>query len=100
METNMNQECKKILESLEYSYSGAKMMNDNEAMTRISRAIKAFELAIDEDSIIHSGCYCQNCKRCDGFYFEDIYPNEVGICKINKMAVPPNGYCNYGVPRD
>lgn len=47
-------------------------MNDNEAMTRISRAIKAFELTIDEDSIIHSGCYCQ--RRCPnlikGEYYE------------------------------
>lgn len=96
----MNQECEKILQNLEYAYSGAKMMDDDEAKIRISRAIKAFELSTEEDSIIHNGCYCCDCKRCDGFYDSIIKPNEIGICKINQMAVGPNGYCNYGIPRD
>lgn len=100
MEISMNQECKKILQSLEYAYSGAKMMDDDEAMLRIANAIAAFELDIHKDCIIANGCHCQNCKRCDGFYFDDIIPNEVGICKINKMAVGPDGYCNYGISRN
>ena len=40
----MNEECEKILQSLEYAYSGAKMMNDYETQLRISRAINAFQL--------------------------------------------------------
>lgn len=96
----MNKECTKILETLEHVYSGAKMMDDSEAQIRIARAIKAFELAIDVDCIIHNGCYCCDCKRCNGFYNSTIKPDEIGICKINQMAVGPYGYCNYGVPRD
>lgn len=96
----MNQECEKIIQSLEYAFSGAKMMNDDEAMLRITNAINAFELDINKDCIITNGCYCQNCKRCNGFYNSMIEPNEIGICRINKMAVGPNGYCNYGIPRE
>ncbi len=90
---------KDILEYLEYAFSGAKMMDDYETQLRISRAINAFQLDICEDCIIVNGCYCQNCKRCDGFYFENTADKEMGICKINMMAVKPDGFCNYGVPR-
>lgn len=96
----MNQECKKIFQSLEYAYSGAKMAGDIEAQLRISRAMTAFKLNVNKDCIIENGCYCRNCKRCDGFNFESIEPEEKGICKINMMAVSPIGFCNYGIPRD
>lgn len=89
-----------VLNYLELSYCGAKMMHDDEAMLKISNAIAAFELDVHKDCIIVNGCYCQNCKRCDGFYDSVIKPDEIGICKINQMAVGPNGYCNYGIPRE
>lgn len=40
---------KEILEYLEYSYSGAKMMDDIELQTRIERAIEAFKADVHED---------------------------------------------------
>lgn len=40
---------------------------------------------------------CKDCKRCDGFSIpNDIQPNEIGICKINMMAVKQDGFCSYG----
>ena len=48
----MNDQEKNILEYLENSYTGARMMNDISAMIRIARAITAFkadpEIAEDE----------------------------------------------------
>ena len=38
-----------ILEYLECSYSGAKMMDDIELQTRIGRAIEAFKADVHED---------------------------------------------------
>lgn len=48
----MNSESEKILKRLEYAYSGAKMMDDDECMLRIIRAIEAFKLDIFKDCII------------------------------------------------
>lgn len=40
---------------------------------------------------------CKDCKRCDGFPEpDDIQPNEIGICRINMLAVKPEGFCSYG----
>ena len=50
----MNEESKKIQEHLEHTYSGAKMMDDVETMCRISRALIAFELNIEENCTIKS----------------------------------------------
>ena len=38
-----------VLQYLEYTYSGAKMMNDLEVMLRTARAIKAYELDVSKD---------------------------------------------------
>lgn len=44
---------------------------------------------------------CKDCKRCDGFPEpDDIQPNEIGLCKINMLAVKPDGFCSYGERRD
>ena len=42
---------------------------------------------------------CKDCKRVNGFPEKVIEPNEVGICRINMMAVKPNGFCSYGERR-
>lgn len=39
---------------------------------------------------------CKNCRRCDGFPGEEIEPNEIGICRINRVAVKPDDFCSYG----
>ena len=44
---------------------------------------------------------CKDCKRCDGFPEpDDIQPNEIGICRINMLAVKPEGFCSYGERKD
>ena len=43
---------------------------------------------------------CKNCRRCDGFPGEEIEPNEIGICCINRMAVKPDDYCSFGERRE
>ena len=48
----MIEEQKIILDYLENAYSGAKMADDVDSMTRIARAIKAFNLPTDKDCII------------------------------------------------
>lgn len=48
----MIEEQKIILEYLENAYSGAKMADDVDSMTRIARAIEAFNLPTDKDCII------------------------------------------------
>ena len=45
----MKDQEREILEYLEYSYSGAKMMDDIELQTRIGRAIEAFKADVPED---------------------------------------------------
>lgn len=55
----MNEESKKIQEYLEYAYSGAKMMDDFETMCRISRALLAFQLNIEEN------CTIKNSEKLD-----------------------------------
>ena len=45
----MNEQVKIIKEYLENSYSGAKMMDDAEGMTRISRALAALQADVDVD---------------------------------------------------
>ena len=42
---------------------------------------------------------CKDCRRCDGFPEKETEPNEVGICRINMMAVKPNDFCSYGERR-
>lgn len=44
----MNENELKILELLEQSYSGAKMMDDVSAMVRLSRAIAAFKSNVED----------------------------------------------------
>ena len=39
---------------------------------------------------------CKDCRRCDGFPRKEIEPNEIGICRINRMAVKPDDYCSFG----
>ena len=48
----MIEEQKIILDYLENAYSGAKMADDIDSMTRIARAIAAFNLPTDKDYII------------------------------------------------
>ena len=50
----MDDQQKMILEYLENSYTGAKMMGDLETMVRIARAIEAFNLPVDDDCVIES----------------------------------------------
>lgn len=50
----MNDEQKVILDYLETSYSGAKMMGDEETMLRIARAITAFKMDTDVDIFTES----------------------------------------------
>lgn len=50
----MDDQQKMILEYLENSYTGAKMMGDLETMVRVARAIEAFNLPIDDDCVIES----------------------------------------------
>lgn len=50
----MDDQQKMILEYLENSYTGAKMMGDPETMVRIARAIEAFNLPVDDDCVIES----------------------------------------------
>ncbi len=45
----MNTKQKVILDYLDASYSGAKMMGDEETMLRIARAITAFKMDTDID---------------------------------------------------
>lgn len=55
----MIEEQKIILDYLENAYSGAKMADDVDSMTRIARAIEAFNLPTDKYCIIEevvSGC--------------------------------------------
>lgn len=40
----LKKELQEILDYLEYAYSGAKLLDDIEAMVRISRAIEGFKL--------------------------------------------------------
>ena len=42
---------------------------------------------------------CKDCRRCDGFPRKEIEPNEIGICRINRMAVKPDDYCSFGERR-
>lgn len=42
---------------------------------------------------------CKDCRRCDGFPGEEIEPNEIGICRINRVAVKPDDFCSYGERR-
>lgn len=53
----MNVEDKKeyhetTLQYLEYTYSGAKMLDDLEEMTKIARAIEAYNLDVNKDCVI------------------------------------------------
>lgn len=48
----MMEEQKIILDYLENAYSGARMADDVDSMTRIARAIVAFDLPTDKDCII------------------------------------------------
>lgn len=47
----MNEAEKKILEYLEQSYSGAKMMDDESCQVRLARAIAAFKAGPEENPI-------------------------------------------------
>ena len=42
---------------------------------------------------------CKDCKRCDGFPKMEIEEDEVGICKVTRMVVFPDFFCNYGERR-
>lgn len=48
----MNDECKRLNDDLELAYAGARMFDDVEAMTRIARAIEAFNLDVNRDCVI------------------------------------------------
>lgn len=48
----MNESCKKFNDDLELNYTGARMFNDVEAMTRIARAIEAFNLDVHKNCVI------------------------------------------------
>lgn len=50
----MNESCKKFNDDLELNYTGARMFNDVEAMTRIARAIEAFNLDVHKDCVIEN----------------------------------------------
>lgn len=43
---------------------------------------------------------CRDCKRCDGFHGDRVEPGEIGICKINQMAVGPDSFCSWGIRRE
>ena len=45
----MNERLNDVKEYLENSYSGAKMMDDVESMTRIARALAALQANVEED---------------------------------------------------
>lgn len=45
----MSKPQQEILEYLEHSYTGARMMDDVETMTKLSRAIAAFNAPTDKD---------------------------------------------------
>ena len=46
------------------------------------------------------GCYCGECRRCDGFPGPGIEPNEVGICKLTGLAVHGDGWCKWSKLRE
>ena len=46
------------------------------------------------------GCYCRECRRCDGFPGPGIEPNEVGICKLTGFAVHGDGWCKWSKLRE
>lgn len=50
----MTEEQKTILEFLENSYTGARMVDDLDTMVRIARAIEAFNLPTDVECIIRA----------------------------------------------
>lgn len=43
---------------------------------------------------------CRDCRRCEGFHGNQVEPGEVGICKINQMAVGPDSFCSWGIRRE
>lgn len=51
---NREQQKKEINKFLEKSYTGARMMNDDECMLRLARAITAFNADIDIDIFVSS----------------------------------------------
>lgn len=53
------------------------------------------EPAVDAVPVVR----CKDCRRCDGFPRKEIEPNEIGICRINRMAVKPDDFCSYGERR-
>lgn len=46
------------------------------------------------------GCYCRECKRCDGFPGPGIEPGEVGICTMTQLVVEPDGWCKWSKLRE
>lgn len=94
----MNKQLKVIEEYLENSYSGAKMMNDIEAMCRISRAIAALKADLEleiftqdfKESLTKEHCL----KRCkysiDGWCTNDevACENCEGLAEERERCVP------------
>ena len=46
------------------------------------------------------GCYCRECRQCDGFPGPDIAPGEVGICTMTQLVVEPDGWCKWSKQRE
>ena len=46
------------------------------------------------------GCYCRECRRCDGFPGPEIEQREVGMCKLTGFVVPADGWCKWSGPRE
>lgn len=76
----MNNNTKTVLEYLEQSYTGARMMDDADCMIRTARAIEAFNLSTSKDCIIEEkerqdSVYCPWCgkKMSDDKFYDSIY---------------------------
>lgn len=62
---------------------------------------KCFDEAPEIDPVhAAGGCYCRECKKCDGFPGPDIEPGEVGICAITNLVVKPDGWCRWSKQRE
>lgn len=52
MQMDKEEQQKQILEWLQSAYSGAEAFDDLDTMTRLARAIEAFELPVSKDVVI------------------------------------------------
>lgn len=46
------------------------------------------------------GCYCRECRRCDGFPGPEIELGEVGICKPTGFTVHADDWCKWSKLRE